>query len=147
MTPNQRKAARKAVAEHFADLMPKRVEKLARLCYWDLMFGPLQECEDCGANVWECSCAVKWPGFENASIEVSDWAREHVPGQMFYDADVDYLSTNEPESTYECGACAGDGCEDCDGHGRLPEYLEETYVLDRREVLALLFGKELVNYL
>src|SRR5271168_2825652 len=125
------KAMHKAVMEHFKPLMPADVEKQGRLANWDLWSGPINFCEECGADHLEdCSCEVVYAGFTKACGIVSDWLDENV-NTLYWLVDCENLSTEEPQG------------EEIDG-----EYCEPEgyYVIDRKDVVNILFGKDLNGY-
>lgn len=125
------KQTRKAIKERFAD-MPKDVERAGRLASWDLWNGPLTCCEECGSDsLSTCACEHPYPGFQRACDVVSRWADENV-GTLYLEIDTGYVSSEEPQG------------EEIDG-----EYVEPLpyYVIERGDILAALFGRELASYL
>lgn len=113
-----------AVHEHYAPHVSKRIQRLGSLAFWDLYYGPLDGCDECGANrLSECSCDVKWPGFSQACDELKAWCDEHVT-DMFYDGQTGMLIDTLDE-----------------------EMLDELLMLSAREVKSYLFDKEVAKYL
>ncbi len=133
MNPIEIKIA-KAVNKHFE--LTERTKRLISLASWDIYSGPLQGCDQCGAdNNFDCTCVVKWPGFEKATDELSQWVSENVPHVLYFDADCDYISETLPE-----------GEEDPETGEYVEPFLEETYEVSRKEILRAIFGRELAQY-
>src|ERR1700677_491023 len=76
-----------------------RIARLASFARADLYFGPIQGCDDCGADYHrDCKCETKWPGFTAAVEEIEDWAQDNLPRKLFYDSSWDGVFDSEPES-------------------------------------------------
>jgi hypothetical protein len=120
------------VREFFLPLMPKDLSTWKNQAYWDLVNGPLMECETCGEV---CTCESPYPGFEKATQALSSWADEYVTGDFYYDTQSGELLDSEPK-----------GFED-EGTGEFVEPMWEDYIkVSRGEVLAVIFGRELAPY-
>lgn len=125
------KSMTKAIEDHFKDQIPKDIEKLARLMYWDLVFGPLTGCDECGVDYLDdCTCEIKYPGFTSATNTVSEWISENVH-TLYFEEWSGCVSSTLP--TYE------------DEEGNVSEG-EDVYILEKRDIVRMLFSKEIVEY-
>jgi hypothetical protein len=121
----------KAIEAHVSP--PPEIEKLGRLASWDLLCGPLNFCEECGADrLSDCTCSIKYPGFEKACAQVAEWSSEL--STLYYEIDSDFLSENEPEGFED--EESGDWVEP-----------EPYYTIDRKDIVRAVFGKDLAEYL
>lgn len=133
----------KAIVEYLDESQYKpsdRVKRLGNLIYWDLHFGPITGCDECGADYTsECTCEIKWPGFVEACKEVREWAEE-LP-TLFYTEDTDEVSLIEPNG--------GDlSCEDED-HEHLNDCYDEPmpyWEVGRNEIIRYYFGSYVSEY-
>jgi hypothetical protein len=136
------KKLNKIINTYFSDKMPENVKRLGNLIYWDLMFGPLQGCDVCGADTCDdCLCATPWPGFTTATKLVSDWLDDQ-PSELWIDLNFDGVMESEPQPEYLSSDCEERGCDPY----LEPDY-ENVYYVDRKEIVAALFGKEVVGYI
>ena len=123
--------------EYRAQLDPSIV-KLIEGAKQDLHFGPAYGEES------------DFPGFETACLAIKS-ALEDVPSTLYVDTDAEVWQESEP-SAYECPECVGNGvptdddCPGCAGSGKVEPYLEETYQVERRDLVRALVGKELAEY-
>jgi hypothetical protein len=142
------------VYKHFEDLMDERIKKFKAFAHADLWFGPINGCDRCGADSNdECTCEHVYQGFENALDELKEWSSENIH-KVWVDIQCEEIITSEPEAS-ECEECKGIGtvnkvddnpCEYCDGNGSIEPYWEDFYCYDTPDVKAIVFGKELAEY-
>jgi hypothetical protein len=100
-----------------------------------------------------------FPGFETATLKIRE-ALEEIPSRLFIDTGAECWSEREPELD-ECGNCYAQGevenpdsetgekmaCPHCDGSGKVEPFLEETYQVERHDLIGALVGRELAGYL
>ena len=118
--------------EYRAQLDPSIV-KLIEGAKQDLHFGPAYGEES------------DFPGFETATLAIRD-ALTEMPWRLFVDTGAECWSDREP--TAEKCECDGEGddCETCGGNGWIEPFTEETYEIDRAQLVRALVGKELAEY-
>lgn len=127
-----------AIEAKFKPEIPNDIATFARLATWDLHYGPVTYCEECGAeSLDECQCVVKFPGFSEATRAIARWAQANLPGTLYYDPEWDGLMDSEPEG------------ETVEGDEGEEEYVEPEpyYTVERREIIAAVFGSTLAEYL
>lgn len=131
--------------EYRAQLDPS-IDNLIVLAYYDLWHGM----DGLGDDELE-----QYPGFITATKRIAT-ALEDVPGTLYVDTDAECWSETEPGPD-ECGECCGQGeinqpddeteeCPYCNGSGKVAPFLEETYEVDRAQLVRALVGKELAEY-
>ena len=129
-----------AWAKEFREGLDPSIVKLIEGAKQDLHFGPAYGEES------------DFPGFETACLAIKR-ALEDVPSTLYVDTGAGCWSQSEPEPE-ECLECNGAGtydddetpCLDCNGSGKVPPYTEETYQVERRDLVRALVGKELAEY-
>jgi len=133
----------KAVREFFKESMPAEVEKMARLAGWDLYSGPMTYCEECGVDdLSDCSCEIKYPGFQEAVGIVAEWVDDNVH-TLYVEEDSGCVMTREPE-----GEWLNEECEECDEEdGGVYHEPMPYYQLERADIVKILFDPELASYL
>jgi hypothetical protein len=103
-------------------------------------------------DLWEGPHAEDgYPGFVRATLAIRE-ALEDVPSTLWIDVGAEYWSTSEPKAE-PCETCSGNGydsddqtCPDCT-EGWVEPFTEETYRVERRDLVRALVGKELAEYL
>lgn len=119
-----REAVRKAYP------LPPELARLANMATFDLWHGPMaMGFRDDGDD------GEPWPGFSAACDRLSAWADEHMPSEAWYDDDAGSLSDVAPEPW-----------QDEEGEWHEP-YTDETYHVERRDLLAARFPNQLSEYL
>lgn len=129
---NTEKAINKAVNEYWE---PKLGERGKRLINWlnsDLYHGPYAA----GTTDEEGNPDATYPGFTSGIDEIRDII-DNAGGfqDMWYDNDSGELMEKEPEAY-----------EDEETGEMIEPFLEETYLLEGRDVARYVLGKELVSY-
>ena len=111
-----------------------RLERIAYLATFDLWYGPVTYdlSEDDGDGI----TPAVWPGFDSACAELRAWADETLPREVWFDADLNFLATSEPE-----------GWRDEETNEWHEPFLDKTYRLEWREILAARFPLKLSEYL
>jgi hypothetical protein len=110
--------------------LPPELARLRTLAIADLWHGPLASREAADDD------GEPWPGFSAAVAQLSEWADDNLPSTVWYDEDCGSLSTSEPE-----------GSEDEETGEWIEPYLETTYLVERSEILAAVFPRQLAGYL
>lgn len=132
ISSNTEKAINKAVNEYWK---PKLGERGKRLINWlnsDLYYGPYAA----GTTDEEDNPDATYPGFTSAIDELRDIIDAAGGFQdMWYDNDSGQLMESEPE-----------GYTDEETGEFIEPFLEETYLLEGRDVAKYVLGKELVSY-
>ncbi len=100
--------------------IPDKIKTLASAATSDLYFGPSEVDES-------------YPGFSSAIKEIRNWA-DNIPQQLWVDCDCGAIWEREPEA-YET-----------DGEVIEP-FWETIYLLERKDILKIIFDSELVCYL
>ena len=76
---------------------PERIKRFLRLAWWDLNYGPVTFCEDCGADrLSDCTCENPYPGWETALDEIKAWS-DDLPSEAFFDSQCGQIQDSEPE--------------------------------------------------
>jgi hypothetical protein len=133
----------KAISQHFKDEIPADVEKQGRIAGWDLWNGPITFCEECGADhLPDCTCEIKYKGFQAACKVVSDWLDDNA-STLYVCLDSGIVSDKEPE-----GEWLDEDGEPCDSDAEGAIYSEPMPYAEvsRDDIVAILFDKELKGY-
>lgn len=125
------KLEQKVVKDYVFSLLDEKLQRYARLAWWDLWYGPMTYCEDCGSDsLSDCKCEFPYPGFQVATEEI---ASALDVGDLWVEGDC--VMTSEPDQYVE------------DDDGNMVEaHLEDTYYYPRKEVLRIAFS-EVADYL
>ena len=104
------------IREHVLATLSEETQRLARLAWWDLMFGPMGPTDDDGKP---------WPGF---SVAVDTIRAELEAGELWVDDDAGLVLTSEPEGFQ-------------DGDEWIEPSWEDYTHYSRREVMRATFGE------
>ncbi len=115
-----------AVRRHIK--IPKRVQHQIDGARADLFYGPLsvRDAKDHGIKGWR--------GYDHAIGVIQDWIASDVPHELWYDNDFGGIYESLPEGEY------------VDGEWQEP-FLENTFHVDRGEILRALLGSDLAGSL
>ena len=122
-------ASKKFVREYILAKLDEDTQRLARLAWWDLMYGPISTDPE---SIYGPDDGLPWCGFSEACAKVAE-AVDDI-GDLWIDGD--FVMTSEPE-----------GYEDPDTGEWCEPYLDDTFFFSRKDALAAAFGRELVEYL
>lgn len=74
--------------------VPDAIDRLIRLCVWDLWHGPIARSGDFGPDDGR-----PWPGFSDAVDALHTWGDKHDIGAVYYrEEDCDWWTDTEPEA-------------------------------------------------
>ncbi len=113
---------------HYA--IPEDMQRRANIATLDLHFGPYT------ADHLEPDEVALYPSFSDAIDTLKTWLDSAIDSELWIDLDCDYVGTSEPE-----------GYQDEETGEYIEPYTENTWHLERRDILNALFNKELVSYL
>jgi hypothetical protein len=143
--------------EYRAEHIPADVNRLINLATYDLYYGPVGDGAVGDPATDEHGQENEWagyPGFVSATDKIKS-ALDDVPSRLFVDTGAECWSEREPGPD-ECSECNGTGttdhvtdddtCSFCDGSGKVEPFLEETYQVERHDLIGALVGKELAAY-
>ena len=121
-------------AQWAAENLDADTERLITQATYDLYFGPIGDDDE---------DAPPYPGFETACDRIKLALRD-LPSTLYLFDDWEDWSETEPEA-HTCEECKGDGgpCDFCVDGSVDPE---PYYALDRSEVVRIVVGKELAEY-
>jgi hypothetical protein len=101
------------------------INRLANLCTFDLVWGPVGPTDDNGK---------RWPGFSASTGIIADWFDRNVPSTL-YVSDWGDVTDTEPEPFED------------DETGELIEPCYEDWTrLEAKDIKTILFGKYLADY-
>ncbi len=124
-------SAERLVRDYVNSQLDLETQRLARLLWWDLVYGPIGEYN--GAGVRVANDGEPWIGFVEASRIVADAVRD--VGDLWVDVDWDCVMTREPE-----------GFNDEETGEYVEPFWESIYQYSRKDVLRAAFG-EVADYL
>ena len=133
---NKQDTMKDAIYKHFRGKMSERIKGLIHAANDDLYFGPITECNACGA---------KYTGFSSAVDEIHSWCQDNIH-EVWYDSDCGEILDKEPEMTATCCSCDGNGCLECGNCGIMDVYNEFVHHFDVLHIKRIVFGKELAQY-
>jgi hypothetical protein len=125
--------------------------RMVNLATWDLYYGPIGDGSfgdptvdiDGNENEWS-----GYPGFTSALDKIKV-GLESVPSQLWIDNIAEDWQETEPQATL-CDVCADDTDDsECDFcvDGMVEPFWEDYTVVDRKDLLEAILGKELPAYL
>lgn len=135
--------------------VPAHIAAIAGACAADLLFGP-RYTADCEPEAFDADSVATFPDdVEGTPVELytsraADALRaflsDSVPSVVYVDADAGVvIGESEPDSSEECPECGGDGCDICDGSGRIEACMESIYQVDSRDIVTALFGQTIAR--
>lgn len=101
------------------------INRLANLCTFDLVWGPIGPVDDNGK---------RWPGFVASTEIIENWFDRNVPSTLYVSEWGDVTDT-EPEPYF-----------DDDTEEWIEPFYEDWTRLESKEIKAVLFGKYLAEY-
>ena len=128
MTPNTEKEMKKAIHQYFREkgIYTDAINRLINTANFDLYYGPTPEGDEPDGDGW------RYPGFTGACAQIKD-ALDDVR-EIWFDSNCGEVLDREPQG------------EEVDG-----EYIEPFWGdylhLERKDVLRILLGRELVSYI
>jgi hypothetical protein len=137
-----------AWAKEYRETLDPSIVKLIEGAKQDLHFGPAYGEES------------DFPGFETATCKIRE-ALEDMPSVLYVDTGAECWSESE-SGPDECGNCYAQGtvadedsedesakveCPCCNGTGKTEPFLEETYQVERHDLIGALVGRDLAGYL
>lgn len=127
----------KEVETYVLNLIPVDVREKINLLNSDLYFGPIVLETDADGH-------DAYLNFGTVAREVSAWCDDNLPGMLWESDDSGHVTDTEPDFSYACDECDGDGCDDCAGVGYF-ESDETWWQYDSREIRQMALGRELAN--